>query len=700
LLLSLIHDITPQRDLQSDLWHYEQRLQELLAEREADIALQHRLLTISAVAIPLVSIWLVWSIVRRRRAERTLAYRQGLFTALFEQSGFLAGVLDRDGRLIEVNQRALAVAGCPAEEVLGRPFAETPWWREEDRPRLHAALARAAQGQADGFEAVHVAADGRWLTVLFHAVPVTVGAARYIAVTGVDISARKEAEEKLAKSEALLRTAIEAIGEAFVIYDDQDRLVFCNEEYRQTYPSIAELLQPGTSFETIIRTWAERGAPDLATRDVEAWVKERLAHHREGTVLIQHTDNDRWVRIVEKRTPDGFTVGFRVDITDLMRARQAAEAAAQAKSRFLATMSHEIRTPLNGVLGMAQLLLAPTMSDTERRDCARVIFHSGQTLLALLNDILDLSKIEAGKLTIEAGVVEPGELLHETEALFAATAREKGLALSCHWRGPPGRRYSGDPLRLRQMLANLVSNALKFTEHGSVTVEADERTDEAGVTCLEFSVTDTGCGIPADKQGRLFQPFSQLDDSATRSHGGTGLGLSIVKSLARLMGGEVGVDSAPGVGSRFWFTVRAKPLPEDSDNRQSARGEALAVPAQLTGRVLVVEDNAANRLVVDKLLRKLGLTLSLAENGRAALDLIEAGERYDLVLMDVQMPVMDGLTATRALRSRGATMPIVALTAGRSRGASRAWHQRPTAPTTDSGRAESPASACTGSASR
>ncbi|MCX8086591.1 MAG: PAS domain S-box protein [Rhodocyclaceae bacterium] len=661
LLLSVIHDITARREAEAGLWHYQKRLEELLAEREADLTLHDHLLKAAAALVILALIGLAVSIARRRRAEKTLAYREGLFAALFEQSGFLAGVLDREGRLLEVNRRALSLIDAPAEAVLGRPFTETPWWREEERPRLKAALERAAQGEPDGFEAVHVDRDGQRITVLFHATPVAVGNARYIAVTGVDITARKAAEEKLAQSETLLRTAIEAIGEAFVIYDDQDRLVFCNEQYRQTYPSIAELLRPGITFEEIIRTWAERGAPDVATRDVEAWVKERLARHRDGGVIIQHTDNDRWVRIVEKRTPDGFTVGFRVDITELVRAREAAEAAAQAKSRFLATMSHEIRTPLNGVLGMAQLLLAPTMSDAERRDCARVIYHSGQTLLALLNDILDLSKIEAGKLTIQPGVVAPEALLHETCALFAETAHDKGLTLTCRWHGPAGRRYRGDPLRLRQMLSNLVSNALKFTHQGGVEIDAYERQDESGATRLEFAVRDTGIGIAADQLHRLFKPFSQLDDSAVRQYGGTGLGLSIVKSLAQLMGGKVGVESRPGEGSRFWFVVPAEALPAEADSRQSERGEGL--PRQLFGRVLVVEDNAANRHVIDKLLGRLGLTTRLAENGRAALDLFEAGEHFDLVLMDVQMPEMDGLAATRALRARGVELPIVALTA-------------------------------------
>lgn len=357
----------------------------------------------------------------------------------------------------------------------------------------------------------------------------------------------------------------------------------------------------------------------------------------------------------------------------LREARRAAEAAAAAKSRFLVTMSHEIRTPLNGILGMAQLLLADGVSDAERREGARVILHSGQTLLALLNDVLDLSKVEAGKLTIEAGVVDPGELLRETHMLFAATARQKDLELACHWHGPAGRRYAGDPQRLRQMLANLVSNALKFTPKGAVTVEARElpgSTDAA--TRLEFSVADTGIGIAANQQSLLFQPFSQIDDSATRRYGGTGLGLSIVKNLAKLMGGDVGVESAAGQGARFWFVIPARPLAAAEDTRQDGREAAqpawTMAAAHFTGRVLVVEDNSVNRLVIEKMLHKLGVDTRHAENGRQALEQLAADAAIDLVLMDVQMPEMDGLSATRALRAREAAsgaprLPVIALTA-------------------------------------
>ena len=377
-------------------------------------------------------------------------------------------------------------------------------------------------------------------------------------------------------------------------------------------------------------------------------------------------------------------VGVQRDITqrkaaqaELVLARDAAEAANRAKSRFLATMSHEIRTPMNGVLGMAQLLLLPGIGERERVDYARTIVSSGQTLLALLNDILDLSRVEAGNLQLEAIAVQPLALIVQAETLFSEQARHAGLAIQCQWAGAPDACYLGDPHRLRQMLADLVSNAIKFTRHGHIRIEASEIGRSEQGALLEFVVSDTGVGIAPDKLSLLFQSFSQTDTSTTREFGGSGLGLSIVRKLADLMGGGVGVHSEPGLGSRFWFYVRLALAPQGSNPAQTVSqpaanvGVEAALP-QFAGHVLVAEDNPTNQMVIQTLLGKHGLQVTLAGDGQQALEALKAlqpAAPFDLVLMDLQMPVMDGCSATRHLRAWEAQtgcprLPVVALTAG------------------------------------
>lgn len=364
----------------------------------------------------------------------------------------------------------------------------------------------------------------------------------------------------------------------------------------------------------------------------------------------------------------------RVAAHQLLEAQQASEAATRAKSQFLATMSHEIRTPMNGILGMAQLLLMPGSKEEERLEYARTILNSGEALLSLLNDILDLSRVEAGKLELHSAAFDPQQLIQEITRLFREFVDAKGLTIDGVWTGPAAVRYWGDPLRLRQMLTNLVSNAAKFTAQGSIRIRGSEvqRKDEDVV--VEFSVTDTGIGIAKDKLDRLFKPFSQVDGSITRQYGGSGLGLSIVTNLSHLMGGDTGIESEAGKGSRVWFRVGLKVVTRALEPSLEEQQPPALVPAPQTthpgvGWVLVVEDTLINRKVINFLLKKYDIVFENVENGLEAVQLITGGATPTLVLMDCQMPVMDGFTATAEIRAWEVQhgkprLPIIALTAG------------------------------------
>jgi signal transduction histidine kinase/CheY-like chemotaxis protein len=347
----------------------------------------------------------------------------------------------------------------------------------------------------------------------------------------------------------------------------------------------------------------------------------------------------------------------------LRAARASADAANAAKSTFLATMSHEIRTPLNGVLGMAQAMAGETLNQRQR-DRLSVIRESGESLLAILNDVLDLSKIEAGKLELECVEFDLAEVARGAHSAFTALANKKGLSFSLRIENARG-RYMGDPTRLRQILYNLISNALKFTEQGEIVVTA---TYESGR--LAIAVSDTGLGISTENRLKLFAKFDQLDSSTTRRFGGTGLGLAITRDLALLMGGEIQVESAVGLGSCFTFSA---PLERIGAERPAAPAPPVAPvsdasePEPSAIRVLAAEDNAVNQLVLKTLLHQMGVDPVVVDNGQAAVEAWEAGD-WDVVLMDVQMPVLDGVSATQEIRRREAALgrpriPIIALTA-------------------------------------
>ncbi|MEN3373336.1 ATP-binding protein [Dechloromonas sp. ZS-1] len=396
-------------------------------------------------------------------------------------------------------------------------------------------------------------------------------------------------------------------------------------------------------------------------------------HRQRNRSLALQTNNQLLADEIarRKRLEDELQINYQKlqSLTeDLQLNVRKAEEASRAKSDFLAMMSHEIRTPMNGILGMAQLLNAHEMPESERRDCIRIINDSGNTLLTLLNDILDLSKVEAGKLELRLVECSPALLLDGCARLYSEAARSKQIDLVVRSNLPERVFIKADSDRLRQMLGNLIGNAVKFTQRGEIEVSLTQIATHGDHAELEFSVRDTGIGIDQDKLSSLFEPFTQADSSTARQFGGTGLGLSIVRKLALLMGGNTGVESLPGKGSRFWFSIRATRMAEQSPISAAERSLQRDKYANFSGTILVADDNLFNRRVIQVALTKKGLNVIEAENGHEAVQHFSSQSDIDLILMDVCMPEMDGFEATARIRQAQLEAslrhcPIIAFTA-------------------------------------
>ena len=490
-----------------------------------------------------------------------------------------------------------------------------------------------------------------------------------VVMNTIDITQRREAEREARQADEMLRQAINTLDEAFVIYDGHDRLLICNQRYRDTYPIAAAVMQPGATFEEIVRYGAERGEYAAAVGRVDEWVAERVAQHqRADSDLVQELGNGRFLRIVERKTTDGFIVGFRIDITDLVRARMAAEEASKSKSQFLANMSHEIRTPMNAILGMLDLLDSTELS-VRQRDYVQKTHSAAESLLGLLNDILDFSKVEAGKMTLEEAPLHLDQLLRDLSVILSSNAGNKPVEVLFDVDPKLPDTVLGDSLRLKQILINLGGNAIKFTEQGTVVVRITVLGKQPGRVTLGFSVQDTGIGIAPEHLQRIFEGFAQAEASTTRRFGGTGLGLAISARLVGMMGGQLRVESELGKGSRFFFHISLPVLPEEA--------RVIAPPLLETDRalhVLIIDDNPLAQQVLCGMVEALGWHAECANSGEDALKLIR--ERlarsepvYDAVFVDWKMPGMDGwetsLQIRHLLADQGAPILVMVTAYGR-----------------------------------
>ena len=438
-----------------------------------------------------------------------------------------------------------------------------------------------------------------------------------------------------------------------------------------------QILAANASYpDTLVKLQAEDGSSRwLSTtrapiRDEAGQVTGLVAISRDVTARQLAAEELREAHDLLERRVEERTAELSATAEQLVVARTAAEAASQAKSQFLATMSHELRTPLTGLIGFPELLLRKNVDPTELRRFLELQRDAGRALLALVNDILDISKIEAGKLELEQVPFEPRAVLASCEALVLQGAEAKGLKLSSDVDAAIPVWLLGDPTRLRQITLNLLSNAVKFTDAGSVVLAARWIEASPGRPELQVTVTDTGIGIPDERLGRLFQEFSQVDDSTNRRFGGSGLGLAICRRLVELMGGRIGVDNTADRGSMFWFEVPATMAPTAAVASATGKQNDAASDGAAVQRILLVEDSAPIQLLITSVLEAAGHDVQVADNGADAVSAAATGS-YDLILMDVQMPVLDGLAATRQIRAAetgGRHVPIVALTANATSG--------------------------------
>lgn len=476
------------------------------------------------------------------------------------------------------------------------------------------------------------------------------------------MKALQTTQDKLAAASRQLTEAIESISEGFSLYDSEDRLLLCNSTYREImYPSLSPLLQPGTSFKTILRGAVDHGLIKDAIGKEDEWIEARLAiRHNPKATQLQRRAGGKWIQITERKTEDGGTVAIYTDITKLQEATDAAESANEAKGTFLATMSHEIRTPMNGIIGMSNLLLDTDLSD-EQREFSNTINRSAEDLLTVINDILDFSRVEAGKLELDERSFNMRTCIEEALDLVAVIAAQKGLELAYQIEPGTPAALVGDTTRFRQILINLLNNALKFTEEGEVVLTISGALEDGadGQKCrLLATVRDTGIGIRPDRLDRLFKSFSQVDDSSTRRHGGSGLGLVISQRLIGLMGGEIWVESELGQGSSFHFTVY---LPVGEDLREAHLDE---IRPELVGkRILIVDDNATNRRILTLQLQAWSMISEAVATPAEALARLSDEPEFDLAILDMQMPDIDGLTLALNIRQTHApeVLPLILL---------------------------------------
>ncbi|MBI2947288.1 MAG: PAS domain S-box protein [Verrucomicrobia bacterium] len=612
-------------------------------------------------------------ISERKRMLQALRESETRFRTVLESLGEGLLVTDLNDAVLYMNARMAELTGYATEELAGKPAYEFLLPREQ-WPSMLQRNQQRSEGAAERYEIQiqHKNGSRFWADTI--ATPYRNADGQIIGTlsTTIDITARKLAEEALRESQVLYHSLVEVLPVSVWRKDTAGCFTFANRQFCEVMEKTPDQLLGKTVFDFYPSELAEKYTRDdrrvlqtgEAFQDVEA---HQTASGKPGyNHVIKIPLRDKSGQIVGLQ-------GIFSDVTErkqfeaeLAKARDVALESARLKAEFLANMSHEIRTPMNGVVGMANLLLDTKLSP-EQRDYAETIAKSADALLTVINDILDFSKIEAGKLTFETIDFDLRETIEDAVDLFAEPSRARRIELASLVYSDVPTEVRGDPGRLRQIITNLLSNAVKFTEKGEVILRATRETETETHVQIRVAVSDTGIGIPPETQARLFQSFTQADGSTTRRYGGTGLGLAISKQLADRMGGEIGVDSAPGQGSIFWFTARF-------EKQTAGAVRPRLVPANLTGlRVLVVDDHPVNRQVVQEQLRPSQVRCDGAASAGEALTLLrhaaELRQDYVLAMLDHCMPEMDGLALAKAIKSdpRIASVSLVLMTSSGDR---------------------------------